>query len=169
MSGYSVRPATIGEAATIARHRAARFYDMGELAAGDVGEMRKAMTPWFAERLGNGDYVGWFVEHEAQIVAGGGVLLRDVWSMPNVLAPGRNAHIGNIYTEPAHRRRGLAKLIMETILDWCAVNAIAFVTLSASPEGRPLYEQLGFTADSRAMRLFRLSNTARKTPTYPRA
>jgi GNAT superfamily N-acetyltransferase len=164
-----IRAATIHDAGTIAVHRAAMFHDMGELPAADVPLMIASMTPWFAERLANGAYVHWFVEHDGQVVAGGGVLLRDVWSMPRLLAPSRNAHIGNIYTEAAHRRRGLARLIMETILDWCAANAIDFVTLSASPEGRPLYEQLGFTADSRAMRLFRLSGTDQRTPTYPRA
>jgi len=164
-----IRMATLNEAATIAVHRAAMFHDMGELSAADVPVMITSMTPWFAERLANGLYVHWFVEDDAHIVAGGGVLLRDLWSMPRMLIPGRNAHIGNIYTEPAHRRRGLARLIMETILDWCAGNAIDVVTLSASPQGRALYEQLGFTDDSRAMRLFRLSSTDRKTPTYPRA
>jgi GNAT superfamily N-acetyltransferase len=169
MSDYSVRPAGIGDAAIIATHRAAMFHDMGELSAADVATMKTCMTPWFAERLASGDYVGWFVEHDTQVVAGGGVLLRDLWSMPRVLTPGRNAHVGNVYTEPAHRRRGLARLIMETILDWCAVNAIGLVTLSASPDGRSLYEHLGFSADSRAMRWFSLSDIDRNTPAYPRA
>lgn len=164
-----IRPATISEAGKIAVHRAAMFHDMGELSDANVAVMIASMTPWFAQRLANGNYLHWFVEDEGQVVAGGGVLLRDLWSMPQVLVPARNAHVGNVYTEPTHRRRGLARLIMETILDWCAGNAIGFVTLSASPLGRSLYEQLGFTADSRAMRLFHLSSTDRKTPTYPRA
>lgn len=164
-----IRTATVHEAAKIATHRAAMFRDMDELSAANVPVMIASMTPWFAERLANGDYVHWFVEEGAEIVAGGGVLLRDLWSMPQVLVPSRNAHVGNVYTEPAHRRRGLGRLIMETILDWCAANAIGFVTLSASPLGRSLYEELGFTSDTRAMRLFSHANTDQRTPAYPRA
>jgi GNAT superfamily N-acetyltransferase len=169
MSRYTIRRAVNTEAAIIATHRAAMFRDMGELPITQVPVMEAAMTPWFAERLTCGEYVGWFVEYEGEVVAGGGVLLRDLWAMPRSLVPGQSAHVGNVYTEPAHRRRGLARLIMETILDWCASNAIDLVTLSASPEGRPLYEQLGFTDDPRAMRFFSLSGTARNTPAYPRA
>ena len=165
-SGYTVRRADVTDAGVIATHRAGMFHDMGELPPADVPTMEASMTPWFAERLASGEYVGWFVEHRGQIVAGGGVLLRDLWSTPQSLAPGRHAHIGNIYTVAAHRRRGLARLIMETILDWCAAKSIDYVTLSASPLGRPLYEQLGFMADTRAMRL---ANIDRNTPAYRRA
>jgi GNAT superfamily N-acetyltransferase len=155
MSAYTVRRADVGDAAIIATHRALMFRDMGQLPDTDVPLSETAMTPWLAERMASGEYIGWFVEHDGRVVAGGGVLLRDQWSMPpHLLAPGRNAHVGNVYTESAHRRRGVARLIMRTILDWCTANAIDLVTLSASPDGRSLYEQLGFTPDTRAMRLF---------------
>jgi GNAT superfamily N-acetyltransferase len=155
MSGYTVRRAGVDEAAIVATHRALMFRDMGQLPDADVRLSETAMTPWLAERMARGEYIGRFVEHDGRVVAGGGVLVRDQWSMPpHLLAPGRNAHVGNVYTESAHRRRGVARLIMQAILDWCTANAIDLVTLSASPDGRSLYEQLGFTPDTRAMRLF---------------
>lgn len=169
MSGYSIRLARVDEAAIIARHRSAMFRDMGELSAAHVPVMETSMVPWFAERLRTSEYVGWFVESDAGIVAGAGVLLRDLWATQRTLVPGRNAHVGNVYTEASHRRLGLARLLMETILDWCAEHAIDVVTLSASPEGRPLYEQLGFAADTRAMRMLSPASTDRNTPAYPRA
>lgn len=49
-----------------------------------------------------------------------------------------------MYTEPSHRRRGLARKIMTAMLDWCLVQGIKRITLHASDEGRPLYEKLGF-------------------------
>jgi GNAT superfamily N-acetyltransferase len=156
MSAYALRRAEPQDAAIIATHRASMFLDMGEISAAQVPLLEAVMTPWFAERMERGEYVGWLVEYDARVVAGGGVLLRDLWAMPRALAPGRNAHVGNVYTEPAHRRHGLARLIMEAILDWCAAHAIPLITLSASPDGRPLYEQLGFEADGRAMRLYSL-------------
>jgi len=154
MSAYAIRRADIGDAPIIAWHRAAMFRDMGELPPADVPSFEAATTPWIAERLASGVYLGWLIEHESTVVAGGGILLRDLWPTQHTLKAGRMAHVGSIYTECEHRRRGLARLVMETILDWCTAHAIDLVTLSASPDGRSLYEQLGFTPDTRAMRLF---------------
>jgi GNAT superfamily N-acetyltransferase len=57
---------------------------------------------------------------------------------------GRLAFVYNVYTERAHRRRGLARRLMETIEDWCRAQGIGQVALQASDEGRPLYESLGY-------------------------
>jgi GNAT superfamily N-acetyltransferase len=153
MSAYVMRRAGVGDAAVIAGHRAKMFRDMGDLPAAHVDALCAATAPWIAERLARGAYVGWLVEHGTQVVAGGGVLVSDLWPTPRTMRAGRLALVASVYTESDHRRQGLAKRLMETILAWCADNAIDVVTLAASPEGRPLYEQLGFIADSRAMRL----------------
>lgn len=56
------------------------------------------------------------------------------------------AVILNVYTEPEFRKRGLARAIMLTILDWVKQQGFRGVNLHASVEGRPLYEKLGFEA-----------------------
>jgi GNAT superfamily N-acetyltransferase len=132
------------------------FRDMGDLSGDDDFEaLRSASEEWLAPRLANGEYVGWLVEQDGAVVAGGGVLLRELWPVPGCCRAGRWAHVGNVYTEPGHRRRGLARLVMETILEWCRSQAIDHVTLAASREGRPLYEALEFEADDMAMKLRR--------------
>src|SRR5262249_4075806 len=128
--------------------------DMGELPLADVEHFERETTPWIAERMARGEYLGWLVEYELRVVAGGGVLIRDLWPTPRIQHAARSAHVVSIYTEPEHRRRGVARLVMETILGWCAENDIALMTLSAAPDGRALYEQMGFTSDTRAMRRF---------------
>ena len=50
----------------------------------------------------------------------------------------------NVYTEAAHRRRGVARALMDVMLGWCRDRDISRVLLHASDEGRPLYETLGF-------------------------
>jgi GNAT superfamily N-acetyltransferase len=154
MSSYSIRRATVDDAAMIAWHRAAMFREMGELSPSLVPAFEAATTGWIAERMAREEYLGWFVEYEQRVVSGGGVLLRDLWPTPDNCRASRSAHVGSMYTEEDHRKRGLGRCIMQAILDWCAANDIELVTLHASPAGRHLYEQLGFTSDSRAMRLF---------------
>jgi GNAT superfamily N-acetyltransferase len=155
MSAYAIRRAVAGDAAVIATHRASMFRDMDELSGPDFERFLDATTPWIAERMASGEYIGWLVEHESRVVAGGGVLLRDLWPTPWNCRAGRVAHVGSMYTEPEHRRRGIARLVMHTILEWCAAQAVDLVELRASRDGRPLYEQLGFTVDVKAMRLTR--------------
>jgi GNAT superfamily N-acetyltransferase len=52
----------------------------------------------------------------------------------------------NVYVEPHWRRRGLARRLMQEILEWAPTAGVARLVLHASREGRPLYEALGFTA-----------------------
>jgi GNAT superfamily N-acetyltransferase len=54
----------------------------------------------------------------------------------------------NVYTEPQHRRQGLARKLMLVVLDWCRANRVRPVILHSSDEGRPLYESLGFRPTS---------------------
>jgi GNAT superfamily N-acetyltransferase len=154
MSAYTVRRATVADAAIIATHRASMFRDMGELAVAEVPAFEAATEAWIAERMTRGDYLAWLVEYDARVVAGGGVLVSDLWPTPRIRRASRTAHVASMYTEREHRRRGLARLVVRAILDWCATNAIELVTLRASAEGQPVYEQLGFTPDPKTMRLF---------------
>ena len=55
-------------------------------------------------------------------------------------------HIADMATLPAHQRRGLGFLVMETLIERIreAAPGDAFVSLMADPPGRPLYERFGF-------------------------
>jgi ribosomal protein S18 acetylase RimI-like enzyme len=63
-----------------------------------------------------------------------------------VAAGRRRGNILNVYTEPGHRRQGMARALMQIALDWCAANQLDIVILHSSDDGRGLYESLGFEA-----------------------
>lgn len=154
MEEYIIRLASAADAGEIARQRARMFQDMGLNSPEETELLREASVPWLAERMEAGDYVGWLVERQGGVVGGGGILLRESGPVPGCLRVGRAGHIVNVYVEPGHRRRGLARRVMETILEWCLREGIDHVTLSASDEGRALYESLGFRT-TREMKLAR--------------
>ena len=56
----------------------------------------------------------------------------------------QRAMILNMYVEREHRRKGVARALMETMIRWCRENEFAYVGLHASESGRGLYEKLGF-------------------------
>jgi len=141
---YVVRRAGVADAPLIARQRALMFRDMGSISADESELLRKAAEPWLAGLLSHGNYIGWFVMHGDSVVAGGGILVWELGPYPGCYRVGRWGHIVNLYTEPVHRRRGLGRRLMNTMLDWCKATGMDHVTLSASDEGRPLYESLGF-------------------------
>jgi GNAT superfamily N-acetyltransferase len=153
-SGYSLRLATPADAATVGLHRAAMFRDMGLVAAADVSRLAAASRRALAPLIGTPEYLGWLVETEGGVVAGGALIVRRLLPRPEALAGGQEGYLLNMYTEPAHRRRGLARALVAAMLAWCDARGIRRVSLHASVEGRRLYETLGFGATNE-MRLDR--------------
>lgn len=142
MSTYTIRPATLADIQIIVHHRHAMFAEM-EL-NGDYVAMDVRFALWLHHALTEQHYFGWLVETETgEVVAGGGVALLPRAPSP----PDLNeewAFVYNIYTEPAHRRQGLARRLMDVIHRWCRERGLKTVGLNASEFGRPLYEALGY-------------------------
>jgi GNAT superfamily N-acetyltransferase len=140
---YRVRPATVDDLDIVVHHRLAMFGDMGvEIDAAAVGP---AFRAWLLQMMPAGVYHGWVVETPTEgVVAGGGLTVIPWPPGPKALGD-RLAFVYNVFTEPPHRRRGLARLIMEAIHDWCLRERIGVVALNASPQARQLYESLGYT------------------------
>jgi GNAT superfamily N-acetyltransferase len=155
-SPFDIRRATPGDATAVARHRVAMFRDMGRLATGTADPLARASETWLRRALADGEYLGWLAApagDPATIVAGAGVQVRRVLPFPHTRADGtvdtcegRQAIVVNVYTEPAYRRLGLARRLMEAVLDWARGERLESLVLHAAPDGRPLYEALGFVA-----------------------
>jgi len=141
---YSIRPATLDDAGTIAGHRHRMFLDMGKYDPQKLEEMTNAYRPWLQSKMTAGEYLGWLaITSDGSVAAGAGLWLMD-WP-PHVIGRGlRRGNIINVYTEAAYRRRGLARLLLNTALEWCRTNTIDVVVLHASKEGRHLYKSVGF-------------------------
>ncbi len=56
----------------------------------------------------------------------------------------RNAYVNAVYVQPAYRRRGIAKNLMQLAVGWARERGCSRVRLRASNDGRYLYEQIGF-------------------------
>ncbi len=139
-----LRLATPADSALISAHRHNMFLD-NDLAKVDVlARMDEAFEPWVHERLSDSRYVGFLLEEDNVVVAGAGLLFCDFPPHWRHAEPAR-AYVLNVYTEPAFRGQGLAKRLMGAVLDECRQRGVTIVTLHASPQGRPMYEGLGFS------------------------
>jgi GNAT superfamily N-acetyltransferase len=139
---YMVRVATPADLKHIVAHRAGMFRDMGVPTAPHA--ISKHFADWLAAAMASGDYRAWLVDSEAgEVVAGAGVIVYPWPPGPNAF-DGRRACVFNVYTEPAHRNRGLARRLLDVIHAWCGGEGIKNVMLNASPAALPLYEKIGY-------------------------
>jgi GNAT superfamily N-acetyltransferase len=143
-SEYRIRRATVEDAPVIARQRAAMFRDMGDLSGDAAARLETASFVYMRQMMAEQRYLGWLAERQGEVVAGCGLIISQLLPRPGAIDGGAQALIVNVYCEPEHRRRGLARALMAAMLDWCKSERIAKVVLHASQDGRPLYESLGF-------------------------
>ncbi|HLA77078.1 MAG TPA: GNAT family N-acetyltransferase [Vicinamibacteria bacterium] len=138
-----LRQATVADLEVILHQKRSMFADIG---TGDES-MRDAMTavarPLIEAGLKDGSYRGWLIEVYGRVVAGGGLAIVGFQPNPLDLMP-RRAFIVNMYTEPAFRRQGLARLVLERAIACCREEGFGSVFLHAAEAGRALYESLGF-------------------------
>ena len=153
---FHVRLATPADAETIGRHRARMFQDMGDVPPHLFEEFCARSRDRLHDQLTTGEYVGWLASAKDtldKIIAGAGAQLRQVLPHPltspngdSAISEGRHAIILNVFTEPEWRRRGVAALLIQHIIDWSREQRLDRLVLHASAEGRALYERLGFIA-----------------------
>ncbi len=97
-------------------------------------------------RLGSGDMAACVIDSDEPghlLAAGAGVINQ---RLPGPRNPtGRVGYIQWVATEPAFRRQGFARQVMQGVLAWFAEQQITVIELHATPDGEPLYRSLGFT------------------------
>jgi ribosomal protein S18 acetylase RimI-like enzyme len=138
-----LRRATASDLDVVQHHRDAMFLDMGidptVVAAGSPGG-----RAWLERTVPTGQYLGLLAVEATDVVGGVGVTWLDL--PPNMhTALDMRAYILNMYVEPSHRRRGLARQLVEEALSVCRDAGVDLVNLHASDFGRHLYESMGFT------------------------
>jgi GNAT superfamily N-acetyltransferase len=144
--GFTIRRASTDDLTTLVEQRRGMFYDMGYRDHACMDAMALKFRPWLLKQMDAGEYLAWLVvAPDGSIAAGTGLWLMD-WP-PHMIGSGvRRGNILNVYTMEKFRRRGLARQLMEVAIQWCRENRVDTVILHASPDGRKLYESMGFTS-----------------------
>lgn len=150
--GFAIRRAATADLEILVAHRRAMFKDMGYNDDAALDSMSAKFQVWLLEHMNAGDYHAWLVSAaDGSVAAGAGLWLMD-WPPHMLGKAARRGNILNVYTAERFRRRGLARELMEAVLQWCRDNGVDTVILHASPAGKSLYESMGF-AGTNEMRL----------------
>lgn len=138
------RPAVVDDITDIVNLKYKMFEEMG---------MAQRLLPDFhtiVEEDYNNLYLNrmaqhFLVENEGRIIACAGAFIKD--DAPYRYLKLRSyGFIADVFVEQEFRRRGIAKVLTNTTLDWFSERNIRLLRLVASDEARPLYESIGFTA-----------------------
>jgi GNAT superfamily N-acetyltransferase len=146
-----IRTATFEDVPELLRHRRGMYEDMGYNDDVALTGMMATSEPYLREALANRTLHAWIATIEDR-VAGGGLIIVSPWLSHPYDQQCRRATVLNVYVDPEFRRRGIARQLMQTMIEWCRHQGFVTVSLHASEFGRPLYESLGF-APTTEMRL----------------
>lgn len=128
--------------------------DFGELSRDEAHDISHELDPYLRAHL-NKDLFVFAVRREDTIACCAWLLL--VEKPPSPRFPhGRTGVLFNVYTRPAHRRRGLARTTMQALLGKARELNLDVVELHATDDGYPLYQSLGFEDDSSTHRAMRM-------------
>jgi GNAT superfamily N-acetyltransferase len=160
---YSIRQCNRDDAATVARHRVEMFREMGEVPTEALArELLDRSTSALAAVLADGTYVGWFaIDPDGRVIAGAGAHIKT--QLPRIANGQTRVEVApvplvvNVYTEPQHRGKGIARALMRVLMEWASDAGADRVVLHASDAGRPLYTSLGF-GPTNEMRWFPSTN-----------
>ena len=102
----------------------------------------------------NGDHITVLAIDDGKVI--GCASMSFMWIMPTFSHPtGKRAHLMNVYTRSEYRRQGIARKMVNMLIDETWKRGATEISLDATTMGRPLYESLGFTNSTEGMVLSR--------------
>jgi len=143
---YYFRPLTVNDDQLIADHRDKIFAEMA-LNPEEIPKARDFYMPWLKVGLAKGNYKGYAVIHRktSTVVATSAVWFSIGGPLCNVLSHDlRRATLTNIFVEPGHRRRDIARAMVEQLIEFCKSESYLVLNLHSSDAGRSLYASFGF-------------------------
>ena len=109
----------------------------------DMSEVEQASREYYMKALQDGSHTAYLVYENGSCIGTGGISYYRV--MPTYHIPtGRKAYIMNMYTKPEYRRQGIARKMLDLLIQDARAQGIYDISLEATDEGRLLYENYGF-------------------------
>jgi len=143
----TLRPSSTADVEIHVAHRLALFRDMEAGSSEGLRRMAETFRIQLRNWLVSGQCRGFLMEDEGRPVAGVLMLMKE--SLPTPVTPlSVRGYLFNIYTEPSHRRQGLAARLTDAALDLARDCGLEIMELHASLEAEGLYQRMGFVPTS---------------------
>lgn len=152
-SSLTIRPATLADDERIAQH----FYQMwldNQVPAEQIRpDWQAVILDFLATARDQLGYQGYIASLDQDIAGSVGCQLFS-GLYPSLIRQDQRhyGYIWGVYVEAAYRRRGIGRKLTEVAVEYLRSQHCTHALLHASPWGKPVYEQIGFTP-SNEMRL----------------
>ena len=129
--------------------------DNGGLDDRDLAAIQRDLPGYFRAHLDKDLFV--YVIRDGQEIVSCAFLLLVEKPMSPAFINGKTGTVLNVYTGKLYRRRGYARMIMETLLSEAREKEISVLELKATEDGYPLYRSVGFRDDRSKYRMMKWS------------
>lgn len=144
VSSIHIRRGAVDDIPVILRHRLGMFTEMGIGNPSTYDAYASEFRSFATQAMTAGTFHSWIAETVSGEIVGGAAVMVVPWPASPKDRKQQRAFLLNVFTEPAYRRRGIARSVVQTVVDWCRGQGFGSVFLHASDAGRPLYQSMGF-------------------------
>jgi GNAT superfamily N-acetyltransferase len=137
-----IRFASADDAPVLARMRAAMWEEINPDRRADEQFVEQLAAYW-RQMLATELATGWVAEADQRIVGTAMLLLHEHPGRPGVESLKRG-YVTSVFVAPEARYQGLARRLMDTLIDWAREHGLQWLELRSSTMARKLYEQIGF-------------------------
>ena len=127
-----------------------RIAQLREEGAKEDTDLRPALLDYYHRHLADGTFVSWLAEDGGRSVGTSGMSF--VEKPPYFGCPtGKIGLLSSMYTDPAFRRRGIARELLRRVVDEARAYGCGAVQITASDMGVLLYTDFGFVKNGNFM------------------
>ena len=129
-----------------------RIAQLREEGAKEDIDLRPALTDYYVRHLADGTFVSWLAVNGGRIVGTCGMSFVEkppYFGCPN----GKIGLLSSMYTDPAYRRRGIARELLRRVTEEARAFGCGAVQITASDMGVLLYTDFGFRKNPNFMQL----------------
>ena len=127
-----------------------RITQLREEGATEDLDLVPALMDYYHRHMADGTFVSWLAVDDDQIVGTSGMSF--VEKPPYFGCPtGRVGLLSSMYTDPAYRRRGIAKELLRRVVEEAREYGCGSVQITASDMGVLLYTDCGFVKNGNFM------------------
>lgn len=117
--------------------------DQGELSPEEQALITNQLRDYFTTHLSMGDFIALLAGEGQKTMAVAFLVITEKPANPAFIT-GNTGTILNVLTYPEYRRRGIAYELITALIGEARGQGVSQLELSATAQGRPLYEKLGF-------------------------
>jgi ribosomal protein S18 acetylase RimI-like enzyme len=146
MTSWAIRQARESEDSLLAVHFQRMWADIGLTKDQVLEDARERTRSFIEEARKRLEYRAFIAETAGGEVVGSAGCQIFAGLYPNVLAPQyrRYGYVWGVFVEPAYRKTGVATALTDAANRYLQAIGCTHVLLHASPQGRHVYERLGF-------------------------